>query len=149
MSKDPNYIIVSGVSYFKNIRDVWGKYLFDGCTFPPPLEVLEIIWNRDGVVDVVTRLSLTTANWSSSPDIDKEFSSSRSHSLLCSGYRSLPCSSSGWDVKVITHLHVVPRFRMRGIYPYTPSNSFTVCFITQGTNLPKSLGILNRYLIFF
>lgn len=40
-----------------------------------PLEVLEIFWNQDGVVDVVTRLSLTTANWSSSPDMDKEFSS--------------------------------------------------------------------------
>ena len=52
-------------------------------------------------------------------------------------------------MKVITHLHVVPRLRMRGIYPYTPSNSFMVwCFITQGTNLPKPLGVQNCYLIF-
>jgi len=76
--KDPNYIFVSGVSYFKNIRDLWGKYLFNGCTSPPPLEVLEL-WNRDGVVDIVTRLSLTTANRGSSPDMDKELSSLRPH----------------------------------------------------------------------
>ena len=53
--KDPNYIFVSGVSYFKNSRVVWGRYLVKGCT-PPPLEVLEIFWNQDSVVDLVTRL---------------------------------------------------------------------------------------------
>lgn len=54
-----------------------GKYLVNGCAFFSLHEFPEIIWNRDGVVDIVTRVSLTTANWSSSPDMDKEFSSLR------------------------------------------------------------------------
>jgi hypothetical protein len=136
---------------------VWGKYRVYGCASPPPpLEFLEIFWNWDGVVDIVTRLSLTTANWKlvSRHGQGIFFFASRravrSYSLLCSWYGSLPCWSSGWGVKVIIHLHVVSRLRMRGIYPYTPSNSFMVwCFITQVANLRKPLGILSCYLIFF
>jgi len=49
--------------------------------FFPLLEFPEIFWNRDGVVDIVTRVSLATVNWSSSPDMDKEFSSLRPDGL--------------------------------------------------------------------
>jgi hypothetical protein len=45
------------------------------------LEFPEIFWDRDGVVDIVTRVSQTTANWSSSHVMDKEFSSLRPNGL--------------------------------------------------------------------
>lgn len=35
---------------------MWGRYFVNGCTFFSPFEVLEIFWNQDSVVDIVTRL---------------------------------------------------------------------------------------------
>jgi hypothetical protein len=130
-------VLLMAVSFFLpwspgNILESEWRSRYSDQAEPNDGELELVSWHGQGIFFFASRRSL------------------RSHSILCSGYRSFPCWSSGWAVKVITHLHVVLRLKMRGIYPHTPSNPLMVwCFITQGTNLPKPLGILNCYFFFF
>ena len=108
---------------------------------PPPLEVLEIFWNQDSVVDLVTRLEPERRR------IGARLLAWTRNFLLCVQTGSavtqppvlwVPVASLlvKWlGVKVITHQHVMPRLRMLGVYLYTPLNSFMAwCVITHGYN---------------
>jgi hypothetical protein len=66
----------------------------------------------------------------SSPDRGWEFFSSALHpdrlwgplSLLSNGFQGpFPWGQSGWGVKLTTHLHLVPRSRIRGAIPPLPN----------------------------
>jgi hypothetical protein len=61
-------------------------------------------------------------------------------SLLSSGYQGLfPGGKVAWGVKLTTHLHIVPRSRLRGAIPLPPEYAFTAwCSIKKitGTSLP-------------
>lgn len=72
--KDPNYIFLSGVSYFKTIA-LWGRYLVNGCFFT--FKVVGIFCNRDGPVDVVTRLG------TGRPQIGVRFLTGARNFLVC------------------------------------------------------------------